>query len=134
MNKEFITNDGKHIVTRLSRWITIKQAYNVNRRNSLFEFVSDENGYKPGQDEFNPANGTFLDYFRFDGRTYAIEQFITLGSVWCAGAPYEFTDTDGKITFISAVDYYGDLYDPLYIELDKYGERVRVYTVKDARG
>ena len=133
MNKEFITNDGKHIVTRLSRWITIRQAYNVNRRNSLFEFVSDENGYKPGQDEFNPANGTFLDYFRFDGRTYAIEQFIALGSVWCAGAPYEFTDTDGKITFISAVDYYGDLYDPLYIELDKYGEHVRVYTVKDAR-
>ena len=134
MKKEFITKDGKHIVTRLSRWIMIRQAYNVNRRNSLFEFATDENGYKPGQDEFNPANGTFLDYFRFNGRTYAIEQFVALGSMWCGGAPYEFTDMDGKSSFVSAVDYYGDLYDPLYIELDECGERVRVYTVKDDRG
>lgn len=134
MKKEFITTDGKHIVTRLSRWITIRQAYNVNRRNSLFEFATDENGYTPGQDEYNPENGTFLDYFIFNGRKYAIKQFIALGSVMCCGAPYEFTDTDGKSTFVSSVDYYGDLYNPLYIEFDKYGERVRVYTVKDARG
>lgn len=134
MKKEFITKDGKHIITRLSRWITIKQAYNVNRRNSLFDFSTDENGYTPGQDEYNPENGTFLDYFIFCRRKYAIEQFVTLGSVWCGGEPYEFTDTDGKSTFVSAVDYYGDLYDPIYIELDRYGERVRVYTVRDARG
>ena len=127
--KQFKTVDGKNTVTRLSRWIQIKQNYNVNKRNSLYEFSTDENGYKPGDSEYNPANGTYLDYFRFNGRNYAIEQFIALGSVWCGGVPYEFTDTDGKSTFIHAVDYYGDLYNPLYIELDECGERVRVYKV-----
>ena len=132
--KTFLDKSGKYKIVRCSRWITIKQAYNVNRRNSLFDFSTDENGYKPGQDQYNPANGTFLDYFRFNGRKYAIEQFIALGSVWCGGAPYEFTDTDGKSTFVHAVDFYGDLYNPLYIELDEYGERVRVYTVDVVRG
>ena len=127
--KQFKTVDGKNTVTRLSRWIQIKQNYNVNKRNSLYEFSTDENGYKPGDSEYNPANGTYLDYFRFNGRNYAIEQFITLGSVWCSGSPYEFTDTDGKSTFIHAVDFYGDLYNPLYIEVDECGERVRVYKV-----
>ena len=127
--KQFRTVDGKNTVTRLSRWVQIKQNYNVNKRNSLYEFSIDENGYKPGQSEYNPANANYLDYFRFNGRNYAIEQFIALGSAWCGGAPYEFTDTDGKSTFIHAVDCYGDLYEPLYIELDENGERVRVYKV-----
>ena len=127
--KQFRTADGKNTVTRLSRWLQIKQNYNVNKRNSLYEFSTDENGYKPGQSEYNPVNGTYLDYFRFNGRNYAIEQFITLGSVWCGSASYEFTDTDGKNSFVCAVDFYGDLYKPLYIELDACGERVRVYKV-----
>ena len=127
--KQFRTVDGKNTVTRLSRWIQVKQNYNVDKRNSLYEFSTDENGYKPGHSEYNPANGTYLDYFHFNGHNYAIEQFIALGSVWCGGAPYEFTDTDEKSTFIHAVDFYGDLYKPLYIELDESGERVRVYKV-----
>ena len=127
--KQFRTVDGKNTVTRLSRWIQIKQNYNVSKRNSLYELSTDENGYKPGQSEYNPVNGTYLDYFRFNGRNYAIEQFITLGSVWCGGAPYKFTDADGKSSFVCAVDFYGDLYKPLYIELDACGERVRVYKV-----
>ena len=127
--KQFRTVDGKNTVTRLSRWIQVKQNYSVNKRNSLYAFSTDENGYKPGQSEYNPANGTYLDYFRFNGRNYAIEQFIVLGSVWCGGESYEFKDTDGKSTFIGAVDFYGDLYEPLYIELDESGERVRVYKV-----
>lgn len=132
--KAFYTKDGKNIVNRLSRWITVKHAYNVNRRNSLFEFSTDENGYTPSQENYNPENGTFLDYFSFGGRNYAINQFISLGSVCCGGSPYEFTDTDGKSTFIHAVDFYGDIYNPLYIELDEYGERVRVYSVDVVRG
>ena len=126
---QFRTVDGKNTVTRLSRWIQIKQNYNVNKRNSLYKFSTDEKGYKPGRSEYNPANGTYLDYFRFNGRNYAIEQFFALGSDWIGGAPYEFIDTDGKSTFIHAVDFYGDLYNPLYIEVDECGERVRVYKV-----
>ena len=127
--KQFRTVDGKNTITRLSRWIQIKQNYNVNKRNSLYEFSTDGNGYTPGHSKYNPDNGTYLDYFCFNGRNYAIGQFIVLGSVWYGGAPYEFTDTDGKSTFIHAVDYYGDLCNPLYIEFDEYGERVRVYKV-----
>lgn len=43
------------------------------------------------------------------------------------GRPISFTDTDGKTTFISAYDA-EDYYNPLLIELDDYGKRVRVYT------
>jgi hypothetical protein len=130
--KTFITTDNKHEITRISRWITVKTNYNVNKRNSLYEFSTDENGYTPDQSNYSPENGTYLDYFKFNGRTYALNQFIALGSVWCAGQPYEFIDTDGKSTFVSAVDFYGDLYSPYYIELDEYGEKVRVYEVERA--
>ena len=61
--RTFYTKDGKNIVNRLSSWITIKYAYNVNRRNSLFEFATDENGYKPGEDKYNPGNVIF-DYIK----------------------------------------------------------------------
>ena len=127
--KQFITTDGKHRVTRLSRWITIQHKYNANKRNSLFEFVTDENGYHPHQDGFDPANGTYLDYFTFNNCSYAIEQFVSLGSVWIGTRPYKFIDTDGTISSVDAVDIYGDLYDPLYIEFDEYGGAVRVYKI-----
>ena len=127
--KQFTTIDGTHTLTRLSRWITIQTNYNVSKRNSLYEHSTDENGYRPHQDGYDPAGGTYLDYFIFGGRTYAIEQFILLGSMWTGGRPYEFIDTDGTISSVHAVDFDGDLYDPLYIELDEYGERVRVYQV-----
>lgn len=127
--KDFITVDGKYKIKRLSRWIAIKQNYNVSPRNSLYDFSTDEYGYTPNQEKYNPENGTYLDYFRFNGKNYAVSQFIGLGSVWCGGSPYEFIDTDGKSTFIHAVDFYGDLFDPLYIEMDEYGERIRIYSV-----
>ena len=128
-----VTTDDKYVVTRCSRWIKIRQNYNVSKKNVLYEFSTDGYGYKPTDDKYDPKTGTFLDYFRFNGRNYAIEQFIALGSVWCAGEPYQFIDTNGQPTFVTAVDFYGDLYDPLYIELDEYGEHVRVYTVKQNR-
>ena len=130
--KEFLTKDKQNRVKRVSRWIQIKQAYNVTKRNGLFEFSTDENGYTPAQENYNPETGTFLDYFRFRGRNYAINQFIALCSPFCGGVPYEFTDTDWKSTFIHAVDFYGDLYNPLYIELEDGGERVRGYEVRRA--
>ena len=130
--KQFKTIDGKHTITRLSRWITIRTNYNASKRNSLYDYSTDENGYRPHQDEYNPAGGTYLDYFIFGGRTYAIEQFISLGSMWIGEQPYRFTDTDGEISSVHAVDLDGCLYNPLYIEIDEYGERVRVYQVRRA--
>ena len=128
--KQFTTIDGTHTVTRLSRWITIQTNYNANKANSLYNYVTDGSGYRPYHDEYDPAGGTYLDYFRFGGRTYAINQFVALGSLWIGGRPYHFIDTDGTPASVAAVDFDGDLYDPLYIELDEYGERVRVYQVK----
>lgn len=125
--REFKTIDGLNTVRRISRWITIKQAYNITKRNHLWDYATDENGYYPYQDEFDSSNGVWLDYFRFGGRTYAINQFYTLGSIVYGGAPYEFIDTDGKSTFIVAVD--DNYWNPLYIELEDGGERVRVYEV-----
>jgi len=90
----------------------------------------DENGYHPYEEDYNPEEGTYLGYFRFNGRTYAIGQFYLLGSPWVGGKPYQFEDTDGSITTVSAVDLDGCLYDPIYIELDEYGERVRLYEVE----
>ena len=127
--KQFTTIDGENTVTRLSRWITIRQNYNANKRNSLYHYVTDENGYRTHQDGYDLTCGTDLDYFRFGERTYAIEQFISLGSIWISGRPYHFIDTDGTISSVHAVDFDDDLYDPLYIELDEDGERVRVYQV-----
>ena len=128
--KQFTTTDGKHTLTRLSRWITINTNYNVSERNSLYDYSTDENGYHPQQDGYDPTSGTYLDYFRYGGRTYAIEQFVRLGSMWIGGQPYRFIDTDGTPRAVAAFDIDGNLYDPLYIELDEYGERVRVYSVK----
>ena len=128
--RQFITIDGEHTITRLSRWITIRTNYNTSKRNSLYDYVTDANGYRMHQDEYDPTDGTYLDYFKFGGRTYATEQFVSLGSVWIGEQPYRFTDTDGGIASVDAVDFDGDLYDPLYIELDEYGERVRVYQVR----
>lgn len=131
--KKCITLDGKNEITRLSRWITVRTNYNVSKRNSLYDFSTDENGNRPYEDNYNPENGTYLDYFHFGGRTYAIEQFVGLGSNACPGKPYQFEDTDGTLTTVSAVDFDGSLFDPLYLESDEYCERVRVYEVKNLK-
>lgn len=126
MKKVYRTLDGEHAFTR-SRWIEIRHAYTVGKNNSLYEFATDENGYKPHNKEFNPANGVYLDYFNYNGCKYAIEQFICIGSMACPGEPYKIKNKDGSISTVAAVDFYGDLYNPLYIEIDEYGEKVRVY-------
>ena len=134
--KSFITTDGKDKVTRISRWIKIQTKYNANKRNSLYDYVVDENGYKSYQDNFNPENGTYLDYFRFNGKTYALDQFYRMGCMYLSMSPYEFIDTDGKSTFIGAMDMDGDLYinrNTLYLELDDCGEYVRLYNVEHIR-
>lgn len=126
MGREFTTKDGKNSFIR-SRWLNVKTAYNVTARHSLWDFVMDGNGNESHSKMFNPENGTFLDYFTYHGRKYAINQFVALGSVWCSCPPYEIIESDGKSTFIHAVDFSGDIWRPLYIEISEYGDAVRVY-------
>lgn len=125
MKHKIITcNDGKKI-RRLSRWIKIREAYDVSKRNGLYDYCTDENGYKPYQDQFDSTNGTYCNYFVFRGVKLAIDRFYSCGSQWI-NASYEWTE-NGKHCFISGVDMDGNLFHPLLIELDEYGENARVY-------
>jgi len=119
---------GKAKFNRISRWITVRNVYRPSKRNALYEyFARDDYGNKPGDTDFNPDE-TNIDFFRFGGKTYAIEQFYALGSMW-VGDRYCYTE-NGEKHWLSGVDMYGDLYYPLYIELDEYGEKVRVYEME----
>lgn len=124
MKKKIVCTDGK-IIYRVSRWIKRKTNYNVNKRNSLYYYATDENGYKEGQEKFNPKNGLYLDFFRWNGRNYAIEQFFRLGSMFCP-LEYSWEDKEGKLNFLSGYDS-ENYYNPILIELDDSGEYVRVY-------
>ena len=126
MKKVYVTVDGKHAFTR-SRWLDIRCAYKVNKNNSLYDFCTDEYGWHPYNDDFDPANGLYLDYFIYNRRKYALEQFIGIGSMACPGEPYQIKNNDGSTSTVCAVDFYGDLYNPLYVEFDESGEKVRVY-------
>lgn len=121
--KEYVTQDGKKIY-RLSRWIKIKHNYNVSIRNSLYNYATDENGYLPAQQNFNKDSCLTLDYFEWNGRKYAIEQFLKLGY------PMFFENEEGKTSFISGYDC-ENWYDPILIELNDCCESVRVFTEKD---
>lgn len=122
LHKEFNTQNGTKIY-RVSRWIKIQQAYNITKRNSLYYYATDESGYREGQEKFNPDNGLYCDFFRWNGRNYAIEQFLRLDY------PIFFTDTDGKLNYLSGYDS-ENYYNPILIELDDCGEYVRIYTEK----
>lgn len=124
--KEIISKDGVRY-RRISRWIEIKHNYNPNKRNSLWDYVCDGSGYHPHQEKFNPADGLYLDYFRFGGKTYAAEQFWVLGGVWVGGAPILYDDEDGKLGYIGSVDMDGNMFHPIYGEWDEYCEHVRLY-------
>lgn len=121
--KEF---EGDYDYKRLSRWIKIKQNYNPSKRNGLWDYVTDSYGYHPYQDKFNPAEGLYLDYFTFNGRNYAIDQFIRIGCAFdCMGRCLGYYENGDKhyLAGYEADDYI----DSLFIELDEYGENVRVY-------
>ena len=118
--------NGEQKFKRVSRWITIRHNYTPNKRNALWDYVQDENGYKPYQDNFSPENGLYLDYFRFNGRNYAIEQFGCLGNPFWFPDTYRYTDKPGKAYYLSGIDM-DNYYNPLYIEFDEYMEKVRVH-------
>lgn len=125
MKKEIICNDGKTKIRRLSRWIHIDHAYDVTKKHSLYDFCTDENGYHPYQEKFSPENGTYLDYFRFNGRKYALEDFYACGSMFISFT-CTWTEKDG-FHHMSGVEMSGNIFHSLLIELDESGEYLRVY-------
>lgn len=128
MEKEIITREGKRIIP-VSRWIKIKCNYNVSKRNPLYCYAMDENGKRDGENGFNPENGLSLDYFTFNGKNYAIEQFISMQSQFCC-LSYSWEDKHGKLHFMSGYDS-ENYYNPLLIEVDCNGEYIKVYAEKN---
>ena len=124
MRKEITCKDGKKIV-RVSRWIKIRTAWDITPRHSLYDYSRDEYGRHPYQDGFDPTNGTHLDYFRFNGRKYALEEFLSCGSAWVS-TTWQWEDENGKLQFISGVQQ-DNYFNPLLIEIDDGCEYVRVY-------
>lgn len=135
MFKQFIRinkHGERETITRVSRWISIKQNYNANKRNSLHYYISDGYGNKIDSPDFNRADGTFLDYFTFKSRNYAIEQFYRLDSMYIGSENRIIKDGRETIN-ICAVDV-ENYYNPLYLEIDESGERVRLYTIDSEKG
>ena len=122
--KKIVTKEGRTL-KRVSRWIRIRQNYNPSRRNPLWYYVTDGNGRREGQTGYDPSTGLFLDYFVWNGRKWALEQFIRLGGPW-GGPPIMFTDDNGKTSCIAGYDS-ENYHNPILIEIDDYGEYVRVY-------
>ena len=113
MGKVFITTDGKKI-ERVSRWIKIRQAYNVTEKHSLYYYA-----------EKLEENENMLDYFIFNGRKYALNQFYRFGTMWTPSPPPMFYEND-KLHYISGYDA-ENYYNPLLIEVEECGEAVRIY-------
>lgn len=123
MDKQFITQQN-HVVARVSNWIKIRTNYNPSKRNSLYYYVTDENGYRSNSKYFNENSDLYLDYFTWNKRNWAIDQFILFGGLM-GGIPEKFKDGDKTITlnFYDSENYYN----PIMLELDESGEKVRVY-------
>jgi len=125
--KVITCTDGTKL-RRISRWIKLKRNYWPNKRNSLWDYACDGYGYHPYQDKFDPSEGLYLDYFKFGGKTYALEQFFVLGGMWTGQPPYFYHDENGKLGHIGTVYMDGPIFGPaLYGEWDEYCEHVRLY-------
>lgn len=116
---------------RVSRWITIKHNYEPHPHNRLWDYVTDSQGYHPCDDNFDTVGGLYLDYLRFDGCNYAIEQFWRLGNPFYMPVTYSYEER-GEVYFLHGVDMGTENYSPsyrrIYIEFEnEWCERVRVY-------
>ena len=125
--KEITCIDGRK-VKRVSRWIKLEQNYNPCKRNSLWDYVSDSAGYHPYSDKFDPTDGLYLDYFKFRGKTYALDQFFCIGSAFLGGVPLMYYDEYGKLCVIGPLYMDGPIFGKaLYGEWSECCEYVRLY-------
>lgn len=127
--KEIISIDKKYRIYPISKWITVKHTFHANKRNALYEYVTDEYGHRSGSKEYNPINGRFLDYFEFNRRKYAVEQFYLLNSMWLNSEPIQYKSKN-EIRTINTVDMDGFILDPIYAEFDIDAEKVRLYKIR----
>ena len=123
--KKISTTDGRTRIRR-SRWILVRHNDHPNRRNSLWDYVTDGNGNRSCSPRFDPSSGLYLDYFVWNGRKWAIEQFYSASGTMGFLAPMMFENEDGKLSYIAGYDS-ENYWNPILIELDDGCEYVRVY-------
>lgn len=107
------TTDGTTI-QGTGRWISIQYAPSITARHDLYEY-GDSNG-----------DGTrALWYFNHYGHRFALGQFIRYGGPWGPPVPPMWEEADGlhRMAGVQADRWEA----PLMVELDEYGERVRVW-------
>lgn len=126
-HKVFTENGTGATFERISGWLPRQTIYNPTPRHPMYYYRTDENGYREHDSKFNPANGTYVDGFKYKGTWLAVERFGWLGSVWCGGTPFSPVAKDGEFVVIGAVDMDGDMFHPLYLEMDCDGENGRLY-------
>lgn len=110
--KVFETLDNTKI-KRVSRWIKLRVAYNITSRHSLYDYAE-----KIGETE------NCLDCFVYNGKKYALNQFIRMGSFFSPHVTM-FYEND-ELHHLSGYDA-ENYFNPLLLELDDCGEYVRLY-------
>ena len=118
------TSESWALAKRSSRWIKIRHTYYPNKRNTLWYYVTDGYGNRPDHKDFTRSHGLFLDYFVWHGKKYAIDQFIRFGTFYTPEIMSYFENK--KEIYLSGYDS-ENYYNPIMIEVDEGGERVRVY-------
>lgn len=113
MEKIFTTTDGKQIA-RVSRWISIKTDWNITPRHPLYYYSCDADDGK-----------RCVDYFVFHGRKYALDQFYRFGTMFTPTQPPMWYE-NSKLQHMAGYDS-ENYFCPLMIEVDEYGEHIRVY-------
>lgn len=113
MGKLILTESGKTL-ERVSRWIHRNQAYNVTPRHSLHYYAEDTGD-----------GGNVVDFFRWNGRKWAVNQFFAFGTMFTPQAGEMWEESDG-LHCIAGYDS-ENWYNPIMIELSPDAECVRVY-------
>lgn len=111
MGKIITTTDGKQI-KRVSRWIKIHFSEIVTEKHSLYYYA----------DKYE--NNNYVDYFIFNGKKWALSQFMRFGYPMTANY-IQWYEKD-KLHYMSGFDS-ENYYNPLLIEMDECCEYVRVY-------
>lgn len=110
MKRRTITTTDGHTLVCLSRWIRL-QCTTVTERHSLSQYAEED--------------GT-LWFFRWNGRSYALGQFMRYGGPWAALPGVPMWDEDDGLHHMTGYDM-TDYHHPIEIEMDECCEAVRVW-------
>lgn len=109
------------VLERLSDWLDIKTDCDIPTTHPLWDYATDDYGRHPYEKEFDGSGTTYLDYFNFEDKEFAINQFLLRHSLVC-GFDLECKRYPSYIMGYNAEE----LYNPLLIEFDEY-DKCRLY-------